>query len=139
LIRALELEPHPEGGYYREVYRSAAKVLPADGRPTRSAVTTIYFLLPRGVETRWHCVQSDEVWHLYEGGPLELHIAPHPTETPERVVLGRPIETPGPIHTVRAGSWQRARSLGPYTLAGCSVAPGFEFADFTIWDEKATT
>lgn len=135
MIRALELQPHPEGGYYREIYRSAAKVLPADGRPTRAAVTTIYFLLPRGVESRWHCVASDEIWHLYEGGPLELHIAPDPRQTPETIILGRISETSGPVHTVRAGSWQFARSLGPYALLGCTVAPGFEFADFTLWKE----
>ena len=72
LITQLQLERHPEGGYYREIFRSADLVEPADGRGPRAALTTIYFLLPAGITSRWHRVTSDEVWHLYEGGPLEV-------------------------------------------------------------------
>src|SRR5919107_5338063 len=72
LIAGLALEAHPEGGYYSEVYRSPSVVKPWDGREPRPALTTIYFLLPRGQVSRWHRVQSDEVWHFYEGAPLEL-------------------------------------------------------------------
>jgi len=72
LISTLEMRPHPEGGYYREVYRSIDRVMPGDGRGERAALTTIYFLLVEGTFSRWHQVDSDEVWHLYEGGPLEL-------------------------------------------------------------------
>ena len=72
LITRLQLEPHPEGGYYREIFRSSGLVSPADGRGPRAALTTIYFLLPAGIVSRWHRVASDEVWHLYEGGPLEV-------------------------------------------------------------------
>ena len=72
LIAQLSLQPHPEGGYYREVFRSAGVVTPADGRGARAALTTIYFLLPAGAASRWHRVTSDEVWHFYEGDPIEL-------------------------------------------------------------------
>jgi uncharacterized protein len=72
LIAALDLRPHPEGAFYRQVFRSAVQVTPMDGRGPRAALTTIYFLLPEGSFSRWHQVVSDEVWHLYEGGPLEL-------------------------------------------------------------------
>jgi uncharacterized protein len=72
LIATLGLRPHPEGGFYREIFRSLAQVTPADARGSRAALTTIYFLLAEGAASRWHQVASDEVWHLYEGGPLEL-------------------------------------------------------------------
>ena len=75
LIAALGLLPHPEGGYYGEVYRSDATVLPADGRGHRAALTTIYFLLAGAAVSRWHRVQSDEVWHFYEGAALDLWMA----------------------------------------------------------------
>jgi uncharacterized protein len=72
LITTLGLQPHPEGGFYRQIFRSAVQVNPMDPRGPRAALTTIYFLLPEGTFSRWHQVASDEVWHLYEGGPLEL-------------------------------------------------------------------
>ena len=75
LIRELGLAPHPEGGFFREIFRSTLLVEPCDGRSRRSALTAIFFLLAQGQVSRWHSVRSDEVWHLYEGGPLELLIA----------------------------------------------------------------
>lgn len=136
LITRLELRPHPEGGYYRELHRSNEQVRPMDGRPLRPALTTIYFLLTEGTHSRWHRVKSDEVWHLYEGGPLELLLtAPIFTEVEHRI-LGPAGSTErrvvGPVHTVPAGWWQAARPLGPYALAGCTVGPGFDFADFSF-------
>jgi predicted cupin superfamily sugar epimerase len=131
LIETLELRPHPEGGYYREVFRSASVVQPDDGRGVRSALTTIYFLLTDETRSRWHRVSSDEVWHLYEGGPLELlELHSHQLVTHR---LARVDDGDGaPVHTVPAGVWQAARTLGPYTLAGCTVAPGFDYADFHL-------
>src|ERR1044071_8201553 len=73
LIGELHLEPHPEGGYFREIFRSAFKVQPLDDRSARSALTTIYFLLLKGQHSRWHRVASDEAWHFYAGDPLELY------------------------------------------------------------------
>ena len=133
LIAMLDLRPHPEGGFYREVFRSSAQVTPADGRGRRAALTTIYFLLPEGAVSRWHQVASDEVWHLYEGGPLELLEL---SETGHDLVRHRlaPLGdgSGAPIHTIGAGRWQAARLLGSYVLVGCTVAPGFDFADFRL-------
>jgi len=139
LIRELELAPHPEGGSFREIFRSSAIVSPTDGRTTRTAVTTIYFLLAAGQCSRWHAVRSDEIWHFHEGEPLELLIASEEPRSVERRVL-RPIaadDTPGasldgPVQVVRAGRWQAARPLGAYALAACTVAPGFEYEDFRM-------
>jgi predicted cupin superfamily sugar epimerase len=128
LIAKLELERHPEGGYYREIFRSAELVAPADGRGPRAALTTIYFLLPAGIVSRWHRVASDEVWHLYEGGPLEVLCV-----DPAYSALTRHLLEPhAPVCTVAAAHWQAARTLGDYALAGCTVGPGFDFADFAI-------
>lgn len=133
LIAALGLAPHPEGGYYREIYRSSTEVSPSDGRGSRAALTTIYFLLAGGMHSRWHAVSSDEVWHLYEGGPLELLELDASARTLRRHRLAQ-VGGGGamPVHTVAAGVWQAARPLGDYALVGCTVAPGFEFADFRL-------
>lgn len=139
LIRALDLSAHPEGGYYREVFRSPMTVHPADGRDSRSSLTSIYFLLIAGDHSSWHVVQSDEAWHHYEGDPLELSIIDPNSFKITRLVLGPIGEGQQPVQVVPAGHWQAARTLGAYTLAGCSVAPGFEFSDFALMrnDEKA--
>lgn len=132
LIAQLGLKPHPEGGYYGELYRSEASVAPADGRGPRSALTTIYFLLPAGAVSRWHRVQSDEVWHFYEGAPLDLWIAPPSGDRIDRRRLGTLDAQQLPVYTVPAGWWQAARSTGDYTLVGCTVGPGFDFRDFAL-------
>lgn len=133
LIDALGLRPHPEGGFYREIYRSASQVTPPDGRGVRSALTTIYFLLPNAVHSRWHRVRSDEVWHLYEGGPLELFELRADGSALARHVLASSNGPGGsPVHTVPADHWQAARVVGDYVLVGCTVAPGFEFVDFRM-------
>lgn len=139
LISTLDLRPHPEGGFYREIHRSASLVTTGDMRGERSAITTIYFLLPAGAQSRWHRVDSDEVWHFYEGDPLELLELDARATTLVRHRLG---SVDGmvqrPVYTIPAGAWQAARSLGDYTLVGCSVGPGFDFADFRMLaDEPA--
>jgi uncharacterized protein len=136
LIATLDLRPHPEGGFYREVFRSAMKLTP-DSRGERAALTTIYFLLPEGAASRWHLVTSDEVWHLYEGGPLELLEMDAAGTTLERHVLGPVGDDSAPVHTIGAGRWQAARSTRGYTLVGCTVAPGFDFADFHMLADDA--
>ena len=121
LIARLKLQPHPEGGYFRETFRDAA----AGGG--RAASTAIYFLLKAGQHSRWHRVDAAEAWHFYRGAPLELRIgkAVH--------VLGAAIEKgEEPQVIVPPGQWQAARSLGDYTLVGCTVAPGFEFSKFEM-------
>ena len=135
LIAGLSLEPHPEGGYYREIFRSTGLVTPADGRGPRAALTTIYFLLPAGIVSRWHRVASDEVWHLYEGGPLEV-LAVDPAFS---ALARNQLEPHAPVCTVAAGHWQAARTIGDYALTGCTVGPGFDFADFAILADDAAS
>ena len=132
LVAALGLIPHPEGGFYAEAYRSDATVHPTDGRGPRAALTTIYFLLPGGAASRWHRVQSDEVWHFYEGAALDLWMASSDGGRVDRYRLGPLDGAQRPAWTVPAGRWQAARSTGAYTLVGCTVGPGFDFRDFVL-------
>jgi hypothetical protein len=130
LIGELGLSSHPEGGFFREIYRSASLVRPADAAATRTAVTTIYFLLVRGQHSRWHRVRSDELWHFYEGDALELLLGSPDLERVERLTLSAPLGSGRAVQVAPAGWWQAARPLGDFSLVGCSVAPGFEYADF---------
>jgi predicted cupin superfamily sugar epimerase len=124
LVRTLALQPHPEGGWYREIYRSPSRVETARG--SRSALTTIYYLLEQKQLSRWHVVQADEIWHFYAGAPLEL-VAYAPDT---RAVELHRLDSPTSVSVIPTGVWQAARSLGEYSLVGCTVGPGFEFADF---------
>jgi predicted cupin superfamily sugar epimerase len=128
LIARLGLQPHPEGGWYREVHRARATLPSARG--TRSAITSIYFLLERGQSSRWHVVDSDEVWHHHTGAPLELLTYAPASRELHCVQLGSPGDAQEPIGVVPAGVWQAARTSGDFTLMGCDVGPGFDFADF---------
>jgi len=123
LIDALGLQPHPEGGWYRQLFKSPSRVTRQSDGADRSAITTIYFLLVEGTFSRWHRVDSDEVWHFYEGDPLELLI-----RGAEPVIL----DADNRVHVVPAHAWQSAHPRGAYTLAGCTVGPGFEFEDFEL-------
>lgn len=126
--RLLALAPHPEGGYYRETFRDMRTV---DGG--RAASTAIYFLLEAGQVSRWHRVDAVEVWHFYAGAPLELSIAPSERDAPRRLTLGTDLAAgQAPQIVVPEGHWQRAQSLGAWTLAGCTVAPGFMFDGFEM-------
>ena len=129
LIETLGLQPHPEGGWYREVYRSADPVQ-RDG-VAREALTTIYYLLTAGQLSRWHVVALDEVWHFHEGDGLELLTWQPGAAAVESIALG-PVAAGGarPLQVVPRGIWQAARPRGAYALVGCTVAPGFDFADF---------
>jgi predicted cupin superfamily sugar epimerase len=137
LKTTLRLAPHPEGGHFREIYRSPDRVQPADGRPPRQALSNIFFLLQAGEISRWHRVTSDEVWHFYEGEGLELLVAPPPMDRVARLRLGPVGEGRRPAYTVPAHWWQAARPVGAHALAGCTVAPGFDFADFSFLRDEA--
>ena len=168
LIAQLGLQPHPEGGWYREIYRSPVVVQTERG--ARPALTTIYYLLESTQLSRWHVVQADELWHFYAGAPLELLAYTPGTRAFERRILGPvspeapaadtsagtpeadvahfdvdltstlhfpalgALSAPAPpgevVSVIPTGVWQAARSLGDYTLVGCTVGPGFEFSDF---------
>jgi uncharacterized protein len=130
----LGLQPHPEGGWYRERFRSPRQVQPDDGRPPRAALTTIDFLLGRGQFSAWHRVRSDEVWHLLEGGPLCLWTLDSAGARVQRSVLAAGAER---CHVVDAGAWQAAEPLGDWALCGATVGPGFDFADFAFGRDDA--
>jgi hypothetical protein len=127
IIRLLGLQPHPEGGHFREMFRDAHLV---DGR---AASTAIYFLLARGERSHWHRVDAVEIWHWYAGSPLVLETAPGDQGPVARATLG-PDLTAGerPQVVVQARAWQAAESLGDWTLVGCTVAPGFLFSGFEL-------
>jgi predicted cupin superfamily sugar epimerase len=132
LRAALALEPHPEGGWFRETHRSSATVTPADGRGERSALTIIWFLLTSDDISHWHRVRSHEVWQFCDGDPLILFQADGTFETVAEHRLGPLDATAQPTHVVPANAWQAARTTGAFTLASCVVAPGFEFDDFAM-------
>ena len=126
VVQLLCLQPHPEYGHYRETFLDSLTV--AGGR---SASTAIYFLLRAGERSRWHRVDAAEVWHWYAGAPLQLRIADGSACTSVR--LGSDLATgERPQAVVPARAWQNAESLGPWTLIGCTLAPGFEFAGFEL-------
>lgn len=142
---ALQLEPHPEGGWYREEHRSAIAVRRADGAQ-RSALTLIWFLLEAPEISRWHRVlQADETWHHAGGDPLELWLLPPEGGVATRRQLA-PLapgnaaaldhDPPRPVWVVPAGWWQAARCLGRWSLVTCCVGPGFDFQDFQLLHDQ---
>lgn len=127
LIQQLGMRPHPEGGHYREVYRDNQP-----GGRGRAHSTGITFILRAGELSRWHRIDATEVWHFYRGSPLALSIAP-PRGPAVKHVLGIDIaKGERPQIVVPPNTWQSARSQGAYTLVGCTVAPGFDFAKFEL-------
>ncbi len=130
IIETLGLKPHPEGGWFAETVRAPLRVSAPQGE--RSAHTAIYFLLLEGTFSALHRVRSDELWHHYDGAPLELttlddqgrshlHVLGHDFDAGQR-----------PQVLVPAGVWQAAVPRGGWSLCGCTVAPGFDFADFEL-------
>jgi|HubBroStandDraft_6_1064221.scaffolds.fasta_scaffold460701_2 predicted cupin superfamily sugar epimerase len=133
IVRLLELSPHPEGGFYRETWRSPLTLHGLPHSAPRAASTAIYFLLPAGSFSAFHRVASDEVWHHYGGDPLVLHELDDGGA--HRVaVLGHDLgRGQHPQHVVPAGRWQAALPDGDrYAFCGCTVAPGFDFSDFEM-------
>jgi predicted cupin superfamily sugar epimerase len=135
LIQLLKLSTHPEGGYYRETYRSDIKVKSPQNNQLRNTVTDIYFLLVSGQISRFHQVLHDEIWHFYEGDPLELVELQYANLEITKTILGGGKDQVNYKHCIKGGNWQAACSLGEYSLAGCTVAPGFDFSDFKLLKE----
>jgi len=131
VVELLGLQPHPEGGWFRETFRAAAPAAPAvPAAPDtgRGASTAIYYLLRAGEISAWHRVDADEVWHHYAGAPLELRLSDGGD-----MRLGIDLAAgERPQGVVPAWVWQSARSLGEWTLVGCTVAPAFQFAGFEM-------
>lgn len=130
-IERLKLKPHPEGGWYTESYRAEQQI--ETPRGTRAAATAIYFLLQAGEASHFHRLCADEIWHFYAGGPLTLHLLN--AQGPRQLALG-----PNQLQAViPADSWFAARPDAgtAYTLVGCTMAPGFDFADFELGTKQA--
>jgi uncharacterized protein len=126
IIAQLDLKAHPEGGHYRETFRD-----PAVDASGRSHSTAIYFLLSRGERSHWHRIDAVEVWHYYAGDALTLQIADD--DGTRSITLGPNIAAgEAPQAIVPASTWQAAESVGDWTLVGCTVAPGFDFATFEL-------
>ena len=140
LIQALGLQPHPEGGHYRETYRSAQQVQRPDGA-LRHASTAIYYLLQSGEYSSWHRIASDELWHFHAGAPLSIYVLNNGELS--TLTLGHPADTPGAAfqHVVPSGAWFAAQPMpcaqANYSLVGCTVAPGFEFSEFELASAEA--
>jgi hypothetical protein len=138
IVERFELVPHPEGGFFREVYRSPLRIehagVPQGSKRDRSAGTLIYFLLSGDDFSAFHRVRfSDEVWHLYAGGPLELFVIDSLGQLEHRR-LTTDVMQGQPTTLIPAGCWQSARLAAgaPWALGGCSVAPGFDYEDFEM-------
>ena len=141
-IKKLGLKRHPEGGYFKETYRSSEVILkqtlPARFNGDRVFSTCIYFLLDKKEFSAFHAIQQDEVWHFYEGSSLTVHIIDQ-KGVYSTLKLGRNIENGDSFHAVvRAGCWFAAtvNKTEAYALVGCTVAPGFDFADFKMGDRN---
>ena len=130
IVRTLDLTPHPEGGHYRETWRA-----PADPG-TRSTGTAIYYLLQAGEVSHWHRVDAAEVWHFYAGAALELAMSPDGNRMTRHRLGPEVLTGDRPQIIVPPAVWQSARSLGDWTLAGCTVSPGFEFSGFEMADDN---
>ncbi len=127
IIRALGMQPHPEGGHFVESWRDA------DGAGGRGWSTAIYFLLRAGERSHWHRVDATEVWHHYAGAPLDLSIAPDASGPVTTIRLGIDLAAgERPQGVVPPGHWQAAESRGAWTLVGCTVAPAFRFEGFEL-------
>ncbi len=129
IIDLLSMQPHPEGGHFVETFRDPNQT----GEAARSACTAIYYLLQAGEISAWHrVIDASEIWHWYAGAPLALRMSPDGRNDNE-VRLGPDLPAgERPQAVVEAGHWQSAQSLGAWTLVGCTVAPGFEFASFEM-------
>jgi uncharacterized protein len=131
LKRLLALEPHVEGGHYRRIYESTSRIPFGEEKRERPVATSIYYLLGAGEISRWHRVDADEIWHWYEGEPLEM-LRFDPLERKlSKHCLGPVGHDSAPVFVVPAGTWQAARPLGSYALVGCTVAPGYEWRGFS--------
>ena len=124
IIERLGLQPHPEGGWYRQTWQG-------DERP-RAAGTCIYFLLRAGERSHWHRVDATEIWHFYAGAPLRLHMAATSDGPRQTQILASDLSNGAPQVIVPKDWWQAAEPTGDYTLVGCTVSPGFEFAGFEL-------
>jgi predicted cupin superfamily sugar epimerase len=138
LIEHHQLQPHPEGGWYREIYRAAQTVASPVNGENRSAFTHIYFLLERGQVSRFHKVLHSEIWNFYAGAALRLITFGADPGKITTTQLGGEISTATYVSIIEPDHYQAAESTGDFSLVGCSVAPGFDFADFSFLKDNDT-
>ncbi|MBC2769519.1 cupin domain-containing protein [Pusillimonas sp. 7-48] len=135
LVTRLNMQPHPEGGYYSETYRAVDQVRRVSDDAVRASSTAIYYLLSDGAWSTWHRITSDEVWHFYAGSPLNVYVLGADGRL-DIHKLGNPLTHEQCTYqaVVPAGCWFAAALETPdsYALAGCTVAPGFEFSEFEL-------
>ena len=142
IVKHLELLPHPEGGFYKESYRSSLtigeEVLPEGYQGNRNVSTAIYFLLTSDNFSAFHRIRQDEAWHFYKGSPISLHVITK-NGVYEKHIIGSELELGQvPQYVVKGGDWFASEVSEPdsYALAGCTVSPGFDFADFEMADRQ---
>ena len=133
LIEKHKLAPHPEGGYFREIYRSGQKVESLVAGQERDALTHIYFLLGENQVSRFHKILHDEIWNFHEGYPVR--IVKFDGNSLKEEIIGQNCDSY--VSTVEGGVFQAAESTGKYTLASCLVAPGFDFKDFSFLSDQS--
>jgi hypothetical protein len=146
IIETLNLLPHPEGGYFKETYRSEEEIgqdaLGSQYKGKRNHSTCIYFLLTTNMFSAFHKINQDEIWHFYEGGPLNLHIISPTGEYSKTVIGNNVLANERPQIVVKGGSWFAADVINvtnettAYSLVGCTVSPGFDFNDFDLAKQK---
>jgi len=140
-VEKLQLTAHPEGGYYREMYRSGEILDPiclgSDFTGKRHLSTAIYYLLNKGDFSAFHRIKSDEIWHFYAGNGLQLHVIQPDGRYDTQIVGSKPFSVEEPFFVVPKACWFAAKPLGEFALVGCTVAPGFAFEDFELAEKQA--
>lgn len=145
IAKQLQLQPHPEGGYFKETYRSPGYIketsLSEDISGIRNYSTAIYFLLTSETFSAFHRIKQDEIWHFYKGSPIKLHVISEKGDY-KYIIIGNNLENGElPQYVVNAKDWFAAEVIGTnkYSLLGCTVSPGFDFKDFELAERKALT
>lgn len=142
IIEKLGLQLHPEGGYFKETYRSEGEINPGSSyNGTRNYSTCIYFLLTSGMFSAFHRIKQDEIWHFYEGSNIDLHIISETGQHSSKVIGRNFFKGESPQVVVPGGSWFAAEVTTPnsFALVGCTVAPGFDFSDFELAQRNELT
>lgn len=139
-IQKLQLKKHPEGGYFKEIYRGGEMILidPPDRRLKRNYSTSIYFLLEGKQVSKFHRLKSDEIWHFYDGSPIKIYIIDEKGKLTENI-LGKRMNDGAVFQTViRKNNWFAAELINKksFSLVGCTVSPGFDFSDFEFGDRE---
>ncbi|WP_431128506.1 cupin domain-containing protein [Flagellimonas flava] len=142
LIKKFDLIPHPEGGYFKETYRSQGVVLPEslpkEYKGSRNYATSIYFLLTSDTFSAFHKIKQDEIWHFYSGSPLMLYVISEEGELSEHCIGNDFGKGQIPQFVVPGNHWFAAKTINPddYSFVGCTVSPGFDFEDFVLPERK---